>query len=343
MRSLIMVLAIASSPHFPATTQAQTQTQTQSQLQTQSQTQVGKSASAKRRTMEVLFIGNSYTARHNLASIVKRFAEAADPQLDFKPTQVIYGGRTLKDHWRLGSQHIVSRDRTTAAEVKETIDQLEAAAKDPKDKYAPAGLKRMRGVLKEIETGSFERGKWDLVVFQSYRDDLQGDESLYMQYAPRFVALAKEQGAKSLLYETTPTTQNQFPMAQYSDSTPVIKKAESIAKLAKTTESLVAPMSFVGLQCQLADPAVTLRFVNDAHLNQEMAYLTACTIFAAIFDRSPEGLPIDSVTDIRYWQNDRKTGKDRDEKPITRHFDKQRREFFQKTAWQALQKFKQSF
>lgn len=301
-------------------------------------------ASPSTRVMEVLFIGNSYTARHDLAKIVEQLAEAADPELDFRPTQVIYGGRTLKDHWQFGTQHIVNRHRTTAEDVKQTIAELEMVVQsDVKNKYAPSGLKRMRGVLKEIESDSFDRSKWDLVVLQSYRDDLEGDDSLYMQYAPRFVALAKEQGARALLYETTPTTQNQASITQHSDATPVLEKAKSIARLAKATDAMVAPMSFVALQCQLKDPTVTLRFVNDAHLNQNMAYLTACTIYAAVFDKSPEGLPIDSVTDIRYWKNDRKTGKDRDEQPITRQFDAKKRAFFQGTAWRALRAFNESF
>jgi ribosomal protein S15P/S13E len=300
--------------------------------------------SAKPSTLNILFVGNSYTARHNLATVVKQLAEAGDPNLTFNPTQVIYGGRTLKDHWRLGTQHIVNQHQVTAEDVQATIDSLQAAIKEnAKDKYAPRGLQRMKTLLKEIQSDQVDRTQWDWVVLQSYRDDLKGDDSLYMQYAPRFVKLAKSQGAKVLLYETTPTTQNQFPMAQYPDAAPVIEKSKSIARLAKRLDVHVAPMSYVAQQCQYGDDQMPLRFINDAHLNQNMAYLTACTIYAAMFDRSPEGLDVNSVTDIRYWKDDRSTKKDRDEKPITKVFSGKEQNFLQTTAWKAFQDFKTKF
>ena len=301
-------------------------------------------ADGKANTLNVLFIGNSYTARHNLAQVVKAMAEASDPDLEFRPTAIIYGGRTLRDHWRLGTQHILTRHQIRSDQVEATITELESAdKKDPDFKYAAAGLKRMRELYQQIDIGSLERGKWDLVVLQSYRDDLQGAESLYMKFAPKFAELAIDQGAKVLLYETTPTTQNQFPIAQHQDATPVIEKSKHIAKLADEINALVAPMSYVGLQCQIGNPELTLRFENDAHLNQTMAYLTACTIYAAIFDRSPEGLPIDAITDIRYLNNDRKTGKDRDGLPIKRTFTKKEQAFLQSTAWSALQTYNVKF
>lgn len=303
-----------------------------------------KPAELKTRSMNVLFVGNSYTARHNLVGVVKAMAEAGDEELAFNPTQVIYGGRTLKDHWRLGTQHIVNQHIVAIDQVNETVAVLQSAKKsDPQYKYAAAGLKRMKTLAEQIAGGTVDRGKWDLVVLQSYRDDLNGEQSAYMQFAPRFAKLAKSQGARVLLYETTPTTQNQFPIAQHQDATPVIEKSKQIAALADSTGSLVAPMAFIGLKCQIGNPETTLRFENDAHLNQTMAYLTACTIYAAIFDRSPEGLPIDSITDIRYWNNDRETGKDRDGDPIKKVFTDQERRFLQSTAWKGLNEFKATF
>ena len=291
-------------------------------------------------TLNVLFIGNSYTARHNLAQVVKAMVEVSSEDISFNPTQVIYGGRTLKDHWRLGTQHILNRHLVAREDVAVTIADLKTASDTDRDyKYSSSALKRMKDLIQEIDGGTFDRTKWDLVVLQSYRDDLDGEESLYMKFAPRFAELAKAQGARVLLYETTPTTQNQFPMAQYQDSTPVIEKTKHIAKLADRIDALVAPMSYVALQAQLANPEVTLRFENDAHLNQTMAYLTACTMYAALFDRSPQGIAVDSITDIRYLNNDATTLKDRDGKPIKKVFTPQEQAFLQSTAWKALQAF----
>lgn len=142
------------------------------------------SATAKSKVLNVLFIGNSYTARHNLVKVVKELAEAGNPGLAFNATSVIYGGRRLVDHWRLGSQHVVNLHALKREDVEATIASLEAGLKkDPKDSYAKSALTKNRELLKE--TGK-AHSKWDVIVLQSYRDDLEGDKSLYAQYAPRF-------------------------------------------------------------------------------------------------------------------------------------------------------------
>jgi hypothetical protein len=210
-------------------------------------------------------------------------------------------------------------------------------AKDPKDKYAPSALVRHRDLSKSLES---RRKKWDLVVLQSYRDDLEGDKSLYVQYAPKFAELIKAQGGRVVLYETTPTTQNDKPLTAPPDSAAVIEKAKTIAALAKQFDATVVPMSMVALRCQIARPDLTLRFVNDGHLNQTLAYLTACTFYAALFDRSPEGLPVDTVTDTRSL-DDKQRDKDRDGEPIRRTFSAQDRADLQRIAWEGIKQFRE--
>ena len=93
---------------------------------------------AGKRKLNVLFIGNSFTARHNLSQVVKAMAEAGDPALRFDVTTVLYGGRRLVDHWRLGTPNFVRISELTAGEEQATVKSLEEmVAKDPKDKYAP--------------------------------------------------------------------------------------------------------------------------------------------------------------------------------------------------------------
>jgi hypothetical protein len=296
------------------------------------------SAEGDKKTLNVLFIGNSFTARHNLSTVVKVMAEAGNPGLTFNRTDVIYGGRTLKDHWRLGTQNIVKQSTLTEAEEKATIAALEkAVAADPKDKYAPSALARHRQLLPKIEAN---RKTWDVVVLQSYRDDIEGDPTLYAEYAPKFAELIKAQGARVILYETTPTTQNDKPLTAAPDSAPVLAKERAIAALAKKIDASVAPMALVAQRCQTQRPDLTLRFVNDAHLNQTMAYLTACTLYAALFEKSPVGLPVDSITDTRSFEGARndKT-KDRDGNPITRQFSDKDRSDLQRIAWEGWSEF----
>jgi len=293
---------------------------------------------AEERTLHVLFIGNSFTGRHNLSQVVKAMAEAGNPNLRFEVATVIYGGRTLKDHWRLGTQNYVKIATLTLAEEQATIKSLEETlAKDPKDSFAKAALGRHQELIQSLDS---QRKKWDIVVLQSYRDDLGGDKSLYVEYAPKFAELIKAQGARVVLYETTPTTQNDKPLTAAPDPAPVIEKARTLAALAKRIDATVVPMSMVALRCQTVRPDLTLRFVNDGHLNQTMAYLTACAFFAALFDRSPEGLPIDAVTDIRFLDA-KNEDKDRDGGPITRTFSAKERADLQRIAWEGLKQFRE--
>jgi hypothetical protein len=295
-------------------------------------------AENEKKTLNVLFIGNSYTARHNLSSVVKAMAEAGNPGLTFNRTDVIYGGRTLKDHWRLGTQNIVKQSTLTAAEEKATISALEkAVAADPKDKYSPGALKRHRDLLPKLESN---RMPWDIVVLQSYRDDIEGDPTPYAQFAPKFAELVRAQGGRVILYETTPTTQNEKPLTAAPDAAPIMAKERAIAALAHRIDAAVAPMALVAHRCQTERPDLTLRFINDAHLNQTLSYLTACTLYAAIFDRSPVGLPIDSITDNRHIEdgsNDKT--KDRDGQPITRTFSDKDRADLQRIAWEGYSEF----
>jgi hypothetical protein len=97
-------------------------------------------------------------------------------------------------------------------------------------------------------------------------------------------------------------------------------------------------MSLVALHCQTVRPDLTLRFVNDAHLNQTMAYLTACTFQATLFGRSPEGLALDTITDIRTLDAANRD-KDRDGQPLKRVFSARDRADLQRAAWAGYQEF----
>ena len=289
---------------------------------------------AEDKSLNVLFIGNSFTGRHNLSQVVKTMAEAGQPGLKFEVTTVIYGGRTLKDHWRLGTQNFVKLASLTPTEEEATIQSLRAAAKDPKDKYAAGALKRHEELAKTLDR---PRRKWEIVVLQSYRDDMP-DDPRYVEYAPKFAELIRAQGGRVVLYETSPQTQNEKALTAAPDAAPVLAKEKIIAAMAKRIGATVVPMSMVALHCQTTRPDLTLRFVNDAHLNQTMAYLTACTFYGALFDKSPEGLPLDKVTDTR--SGDKQRDKDRDGGPLTRVFSAKDRADLQRIAWEGLKKFR---
>src|SRR5690606_19084595 len=94
-------------------------------------------------TLNVLFIGNSFTARHHLSALVKSMAESGNPGLRLNVTTVIYGGRTLQDHWRLDTQNYVNRATITPATVRASIARFEKiAADDPNDVLAKTAVDR---------------------------------------------------------------------------------------------------------------------------------------------------------------------------------------------------------
>ena len=68
-----------------------------------------------------------------------------------------------------------------------------------------------------------------------------------------------------------------------------------------------------------------------------MAYLTACTFYGALFDRSPEGLALSAVTDTRSM--DKHRDQDRDGGPLTKTFSEKDRAELQRLAWEGLKKF----
>ena len=293
---------------------------------------------AKAKTLNVLFIGNSFTACHDLAQVVKAMAEAGDPSLSFDVTTVLYGGRRLVDHWRLGTPNFVKIATLTTEEEQATVKSLEeAVAKDPKDKYSASALIRHRDLSKNLEK---MRKKWDLVVLQSYRDDMEGNKSLYVEYAPKYAEMVKAQGGRVVLYETTPATQNSKPLDASPNPAAVNEKAKVIAALARRIDAIVVPMSTVALRCQTVRPDLTLRYVKDSHLNPTMGYLTACTFYAALFNRSPEGLPIDTVNGRP--TRDGKPALDPDGNPLKQTFSAKDRADLQRIAWEGLQQFQQA-
>jgi hypothetical protein len=289
------------------------------------------------RELNVLFLGNSFTARHDLAHLVKSMIEAGNPNCKFNVTTVIYGGRTPADHWRLYSQNFVNFSTLTLEQEKASIAALEKAAEaNPRDKYPANALNRYHRPLLESLKGP--RHNWDLVVLQSYRDDVDGRQSKFVEFVPKFAELIKAQGGRTVLYETTPLTQNERPLTTTPDSQPIREKEAVIAGLAKRVDAVVVPMSTVALHCQTVRPDLTLRYVNDTHLNKTMAFLTACTFYAALCDRSPQGLPVDTVTDTKPLDA-KHPDLDMDGNSLTQKFSAKDAADLQRIAWDGLKQF----
>ena len=100
------------------------------------------SAQLEPEALKVLFIGKSYTGRHNLSEFFEALAEEGNPRLDFESTAFLYGGRKLHNHWNLGTQNIVRINSITESEQRATIVRIEEIlARDLDWTYAKAALR----------------------------------------------------------------------------------------------------------------------------------------------------------------------------------------------------------
>jgi hypothetical protein len=224
--------------------------------------------------------------------------EDGNPNIKYMVTAHTYGGRSLADHWQLGSQNFIKQSTLTIEEQEAHIKSLEdMSPTDPLyENYRNNALNRHRTLLSQIGSGTLV--KYDIVVLQSWNDDRVGDASEYMVYAPKFAEIIKALGGHVVLYETTPNTQNALPLTSPpTNRTSVVDKTKSIIRLANKLDATVVPMALAAWHCQMDRPDFTLRYVGDLHPSQTMGYLTISVFYGALMGKSPEGLPLDRVTD----------------------------------------------
>jgi hypothetical protein len=248
-------------------------------------------------TVKILFIGNSFTGRFNIPDLLKSIVEGSHPEIVYIISRQIYGGRSLADHWKLGTQNFISQKTLTIKEEQAVISSLKNMnSSDPLFKYRDDALGRHSTLLGKI--GSSDLIRYDMVVLQSWNDDLNGDNSQFIEYALKFGNIVKAHEGHIIIYETTPKTQNTKPLTSPpTNLDDVVSKTKSIIRLAEKLDASVIPMALVAYLCQTDRPDFTLRYTNDIHLNQVMAYLTVCTFYGALMEESPEGLPLDRITD----------------------------------------------
>ena len=70
-----------------------------------------------------------------------------------------------------------------------------------------------------------------------------------------------------------------------------------------------------------------------------MAYLTAATFYAALFGRSPEGIPVNDVTDTKVTDRNH-PDLDPDGRPQRKVFDDDQRLFLQRTVARAVEDYR---
>ena len=309
--------------------------------------------------INILFMGNSFTFRHDLPKLVKQVFEEGQPDLTVNVEQIIYGGQDLFRHHDLYfSETAVRLNSITIPEIEEKTTVIESmlAAEEPpafyNAYYERAGLQLKpwshlrKQLMSAVEIQKMlsqriendERVKWDYLVLQSWLDVVADVDAGYGEYAQKWARLAEQEGIKVILYITAPHAQNKEPVTE-----PIgLERTEVEMKTIQLLSERIKPHAVVpvGLgikNIQQNGTDLKFRYVNDAHPNQYSAFLAANMFYASFFKESTEGFAFNTVVENK--SKGKGTGKDPDGGEAKVVFEDSIKTLLQKAAYDAVMEF----
>jgi len=306
--------------------------------------------------VKILFLGNSFTFRHELPNLVETVLEEGDPETNIDVTRVTYGGQNMFKHSTYYfSQSFIEQSTITNEEITARIEKMKALLEseeppNPEEwiahskslhKGAVPKFADIHGHIKKAIKGHEQlltdnpKTKWDYVVMQSWRDVSAEPNQGYAQYATLLTETIREQGAEVILYMTSPATQNAEPVSE-----PVAREEAdrdlavgiALAKSLKPKAIIHVPLAIKMIQTGGTD--LTFRYVNDGHPNQTCAFLTSNLFYSAMTGKSPEGFTYDTVVETK-----EKKGKTPDGGELKMTFDAATKLLLQKAAFATAQEF----
>ena len=292
--------------------------------------------------IRMLFIGNSFTGMHDIPYLVKQLGEHGQPGLEIDYIRALHGGKRLRDHWEIyGSQIYLHLPEHTAKQIKAECDAMAAILARAKDNpegnrigvIEPPYGQRIVNYQKWLEWIKETCGTptLDFVVLQSHRDEEGGLESLYAQYARKYAKEARQHGTKPILYVTEFYGLNANPLTEPPDPESLMDKLQYQAALANELEALIVPVPLAVLKVLQKRPDLTLRYSDNAHLNQICAYLVTCCFYSAMFDQSPVGLTMREINNPSFINR-----VDPDGNPKNIVFSEDVATILQESAWEAV-------
>lgn len=156
---------------------------------------------------------------------------------------------------------------------------------------APGGLRLKEHWDGGAAAAQIRTGDWDFVVLQEQSQTplpAFGRDRFYLPYARKFGALIRDRNAIPVLYLTWPRP-----------DTPGFGQRDWTTSVTDLARDIRAEVCAAGLAKELVEQQVPgFAFYADpgGHPTPAGTYLVACTFYAAIFDRSPEGLPASVTT-----------------------------------------------
>lgn len=307
--------------------------------------------------VNILFMGNSFTFRHDLPKLVEQVIEEGQPDVTVNVEQIVYGGQDLYRHHDLYfSETAVRLNSITSPEIEEkkaVIESMLAMEKPPafytayweraglKPRPWPVGHLRkainIQDMLSQrIENG--ERVKWDYLVLQSWLDIVPDVDAGYGEYAQKWAKLAEQEGIKVILYITAPHAQNKELVREPIGLERTEMEIKTIQQLAERIKPhAVVPVGLGIKNIQQGGTDLKFRYVNDMHPNQYTAFLTANMFYAAFFKESTEGFAFNTVVENR--PKGKGVGKDPDGGEAKVIFEDSTKALLQKAAYDAVMEF----
>ena len=308
--------------------------------------------------INILFIGNSFTFRHDLNLLVEEVFNEGSPNLNIYTERQVHGGQSLFQHTEYYfTQSFIEQSTLTDSDIEERIQIMEdfllldeappefihfwenvvgePAREFPKNVIENA-IARHEALL-ENNPGT----EWDYVVLQSWRDEIDDLDDGYAKYAKILGNIANEQGAEVILYITAPDVQNQAPVTEPLMQEKVEQELRTIVDLAREIDPYaVVHVPFAINLIQQEGTDLTFRYENDFHPNQRTAYLTSNMFYSAFFGESTEGFNYDTVTETKTTSSGDEL-LDPDGGPATVVFEGEEKIYLQKMAFKATSLFNQ--
>lgn len=313
----------------------------------------------EKENINILFIGNSFTFRHNVNLLVEELVHEGKPNVNIYTERVVAGGQSLFQHTEYYfSQTFIEQNTITNAEIKQRIALMEGLLElkePPKDyihfwkdirgsKLREFPLKNIKAAIKKHKKllAKNPRTKWDYVVLQIWRDEYPDMNDGYAKYAKQLGELAREQGAKVIFYWTAPNFQNQEPVSEPMNQDVFDEYRNTMLQLSREFEPFaVIPVPVAINTIQKGGTDLTFRYINDMHPNQRTAFLTSNMIYAALFNESTEGFAFNAVTENN--PKGKGKGKDPDGNDALVIFEKTEKVYLQKTAFNAFTDFENTW
>lgn len=306
-------------------------------------------------TINILLIGNSFTARHDLYLLVEEIVKEGKPYLNVNVETATYGGQSLFQHAEYYfTQTFIEESTIDNAEINRRIavmrDLLELTE-------LPAAFvhfwEDIRGQqVQDFPTGNIEIAirrhenllnnnpgtKWDYVVLQTWQDEIPDLSDGYAKYAKYLGNIAREQGAKVIFYMTAPDFQNEVPVTGPVRQEDYEEQIDMMIRLAQEFQPHgVVPVSMAINMIQQGGTELTFRYVNDFHPNQRTAFLTTNMIYDAMFKEPTVGFNFNTVTENNPKGNE--PGQDPDGNPATVVFEGEEKLYLQQIADAAVTRF----